>query len=142
MRCCQVARMPMKKTPLTLAISFYWLGLALPADGQTVLATQTGKASWYGKGLDGRKTASGEKLNSDYPVAAHPTWPFGTVVRVTNLANNRALKVRIVDRGPAKARQRKGIIIDLSLGSAKVLGFVKKGIIKVRLEVLKWGKTD
>ncbi len=117
------------------------MGLSLPSYGQPVLQNQTGKATWYGKGFDGKKTASGEKFNSDYPIAAHPRWPFGTVVRVTNLENNRTIKVRIVDRGPSKTQQKKGVIIDLSLGAAKVLGFVKKGLVKVRVDVLKWGKA-
>ena len=110
------------------------------ANGQAFLETETGKASWYGKKFDGRRTASGEKFNSDYPTAAHPSWPFGTVVKVTNLANDRAIKVRINDRGPSAAVRSSGVITDVSLGVAKVLGFVEQGLTEVRLDVIEWGK--
>ena len=119
----------------------------LPAFGHTTLCaretvetTQVGKASYYGKRFDGRKTASGERFDSAQAVAAHPSWPLGTVVRVTNLGNNRARTVRIIDRGPNGKARRRGVIIDLSLGTARALGFVKQGITRVKLEVLKWGK--
>ena len=72
-------------------------------------------------------------------VAAHPTYPFGTVVRVTNLANKRRLDVRVVDRGPASGPRKEGVVIDLSSGAAANLGFVRQGRTRVRLEVLRWG---
>ena len=105
-----------------------------------VLQTQSGKASYYGKRFHGKKTASGETFNQQALVAAHPSWPFGTIVRVTNIKNGRSAKVRIVDRGPAKKAQRRGVIIDLSTKTAKTLAFQKEGKAPVRLEVLKWGK--
>jgi rare lipoprotein A len=72
-------------------------------------------------------------------VAAHPTYPFGTVVRVTNLSNKRQVVVRVVDRGPAKGPRAEGVVIDLSSGAASNLGFLRKGRTRVRLEVLSWG---
>lgn len=69
-------------------------------------------------------------------VAAHPRYPFGTLVRVTNLANGRSVEVRIVDRGPARQPQAEGVIIDLSRRAAETLGFVQQGRTRVRLEVL------
>jgi rare lipoprotein A len=105
-----------------------------------VLLTQNGKASHYGKRFHGKKTASGETFNQRALVAAHPSWPFGTIVRVTNIKNGHSAKVRIVDRGPAKKARRRGIIIDLSTKTARMLGFHKQGRAPVRLEVLKWGK--
>ncbi len=105
-----------------------------------VLLTQRGKASHYGKRLHGKKTASGEIFNQQALVAAHPSWPFGTIVRVTNIKNGRSAKVRIVDRGPAKRARRRGVIIDLSTKTAKTLVFHEKGKAPVLLEVLKWGK--
>lgn len=119
----------------------FTLAVAAAADlGKApILDTQKGKATFYGKGFHGKKTASGEIFHSEHPVAAHPTWPFGTLVRVTNLANDKSLQVRIIDRGPSKRRRRKGIIIDVSRGAAKVLGFIKQGVTQVRLDVLKWG---
>lgn len=65
-------------------------------------------------------------------VAAHPTLPFGTYVRVTNLENGQTVVVRIVDRGP----HRPDRIIDLSYGAARALGMVDKGVVPVRVEVL------
>lgn len=116
------------------------LFLSMSASGQAPLEELESKASWYGKKFDGRKTASGEVFNSDYPIAAHPKWPFGTRVRVTNLDNDKSIEVRIIDRGPSKAVRKKGVSIDLSLGAAKVLGFVDDGITDVKLEVLEWGE--
>ena len=72
-------------------------------------------------------------------VAAHPTYPFGTVVRVTNLANRRAVEVRIVDRGPAQGPRAAGVLVDLSYGAAQALDFIQDGLTRVRLEVLRWG---
>jgi len=72
-------------------------------------------------------------------VAAHPSYPFGTVVRVTNLANKRTVEVRVVDRGPAKGPRAQGVLIDVSSGAAANLGFIRQGRTKVRLEVLHWG---
>jgi len=69
-------------------------------------------------------------------VAAHPTYPFGTIVRVTNLENGRSATVRILDRGPARAN---GVIIDVSRRAADKLGFIREGRTRVRLEVLRWG---
>jgi rare lipoprotein A len=95
-----------------------------------------GFATYYARTFDGRTTASGTRFDSDAMVAAHPTYPFGTLVRVTNLRNGRSAKVRIVDRGPASGPRRKGVIIDLSRAAAEYLGFVRAGRARVRLDVL------
>jgi rare lipoprotein A len=104
-----------------------------------VLHSQAGRATYYGPGFHGRKTASGEQFNQKALVAAHPSWPLGTVARVTNLKNGKSARVRIIDRGPAEWIQRRGVIIDLSLGTAQVLGFIKDGKVPVRIDVLRWG---
>jgi rare lipoprotein A len=96
-------------------------------------------ASYYGPGFEGKRTASGIPFDKAAMVAAHPTYPFGTVVRVTNLANKRRVDVRIVDRGPAKGPRAHGVLIDLSSGVAENLDFIRQGRTKVRLEVLRWG---
>ena len=127
-------------SPVIVALAIA-IGLQpIQVNADPVLLTRSGEASHYGKRLHGRKTASGEIFNQQALVAAHPSWPFGTVVRVTNIKNGRSAKVRIVDRGPAKKARRRGIIIDLSTRTAKALAFHKEGIAPVRLEVLKWGK--
>jgi rare lipoprotein A len=91
---------------------------------------QTGVASWYGSDFEGGKTASGERFDPDEMTAAHRTLPFGTMVRVTNLRNNRSIHVRITNRGPFI----KGRIIDLSPAAARQLHIAKSGVIKVRIE--------
>jgi len=99
-------------------------------------ATQEGLASFYGKEFDGRRTSSGEIFHKDDLTAAHRTYPFGTTLRVTNLKNGQQVEVRVNDRGPVKPER----IIDLSYGAAKVIGLDKMGLVRVRLEVLDWGK--
>ncbi len=73
------------------------------------------------------------------PVAAHPDYPFGTRVRVTNLRNQRHIIVTIVDRGPAARQRSDGVIIDLSRAAAERLAFVREGRTRVRVDVLEWG---
>jgi rare lipoprotein A len=97
---------------------------------------QEGLASYYANRRHGRRTASGETFDNEALVAAHPSLAFGTRVRVTNLGNGRVVEVRIVDRGPAEARQKEGYVIDLSRAAASRLGFVKQGHSRVRLEVV------
>jgi len=94
---------------------------------------QKGSASWYGPTFHGRTTASGERYNMLDLTAAHKSLPFDSYVRVTNLANARALVVRINDRGPFV----RGRIIDLSYTAAKILDIPERGSARVRLEVMK-----
>ena len=91
-----------------------------------------GIASWYGPGFHGKTTANGERYDMHGLTAAHKTLPFGTKVRVTNLANDRSLVVRINDRGPFV----KGRIIDLSKRAAERLGFIRAGKAKVRVQIV------
>ena len=104
-----------------------------------VLETQEGLASYYGEGFHGRLAANGVPFDMNAMVAAHPAYPFGTLVRVTNLKNGRSVQVRIVDRGPASGPRTAGVIIDLSRHAARALGLVRDGRARVRLEVLRWG---
>ena len=103
------------------------------------LETRVGLASYYGREFHGRTTASGVRFDMNALVAAHPSYPFGTRVRVTNLANDRSTVVRIVDRGPAAELRAEGLLIDLSHKAAETLGFIQQGRTRVRLEVLAWG---
>ena len=105
----------------------------------SVLDLRQGLASYYGPGFHGKTTASGAPFDMHAMVAAHPTYPFGTIVRVTNLTNQRAVDVRVLDRGPAKGPQADGVLIDLSYAAAQALGFIRQGRTRVRLEVLRWG---
>jgi rare lipoprotein A len=90
---------------------------------------QSGRASWYALTS---KTASGERCNPKALTAAHRTLPFGTKVRVDNLANGRSVIVRINDRGPFVA----GRIIDLTRAAARELGMLDSGTAKVRVTVI------
>lgn len=96
---------------------------APPSAVERLKEIQRGVASWYGQRFHGRKTASGEVYDMEALTAAHPTLPFGTVVRVESLVNGKTVDVRINDRGPY-IRQR---IIDLSRGAARALGLIDAG---------------
>ena len=104
-----------------LALMLVSIALAKPpASGQRAEPnhkqhqTRYGLASYYGKGLQGKKTADGEKFDKNDISAAHPSYPMGTRLRVTNLRNGRAINVRVNDRGPVHEHRAKGVIIDLS----------------------------
>ena len=92
---------------------------------------EEGVASYYADSFHGQRTASGEAHNKRARTAAHPTLPFGTRVKVTNLENGRSVWVRINDRGPHVA----GRIIDLSAAAARRLGMKEDGTARVRLEI-------
>ena len=99
--------------------------------------TQLGLASYYGPGFHGERTASGGIFDQNEMVAAHPTLEFGTVVRVTNLENGRRVLLRVVDRGPYGKNRRKGTIIDVSKGAARRLSFLRDGLVRVRVDVVR-----
>lgn len=101
--------------------------LAAPMRG-----TQVGIASYYANEYHGRATASGTRFDERRLTSAHPTLPFGTRVRVTNLENDRSVVVIITDRGPFG----RGRIIDVSRRAARDLGFLRAGIARVRIEAL------
>ncbi|MGO8912074.1 MAG: septal ring lytic transglycosylase RlpA family protein [Bradyrhizobium sp.] len=94
-----------------------------------IQAASHGVASFY---TEGTQTASGEKFNTHELTAAHPTLPFGTRLRVTNLASGRSVTVRVNDRGPYVP----GRVVDVSYSAADALGMVGKGIAKVKLDVV------
>jgi rare lipoprotein A len=94
-----------------------------------------GHASWYGGKFHGRPTASGETFDQNALTAAHRKLPFGSVVRVTNMRNGKAVKVRINDRGPFV----RGRVIDVSRGAAEKIGMLKSGVVPVRLKVIRRG---
>ena len=101
-------------------------------------AHPVGGASYYARRFNGRRTASGTVYDENEMTAAHRTLPFGSVVRVTNLSNQRSVIVTITDRGPF-VRHR---VIDLSRRAAQKLDFIRKGITKVRLELLERSATN
>ncbi len=100
------------------------------------LEIETGTASFYADEFDGKRTANGEVYDMNDLTAAHPSYAFNTIVKVTNLSNGKSVEVRINDRMP----KFKGRIIDLSIAAAKKIEMVSAGIQEVKLEVINWGK--
>lgn len=93
---------------------------------------QHGKASYYSKKATGARTASGQRLHHDSLTCAHKHYPFGTMLKVTNLSNSKSVIVKVIDRGPFG----RGRIIDLSWGAAKAIGMLSQGVASVRVERL------
>jgi len=102
-----------------------------PAPGAPV-SGETGLASWYGHPYHGRASASGEIYDMEQMTAAHRTLPFGTMVRVHDLDNEKTVDVRINDRGPFVD----GRIIDLSHAAARAIDMIGPGTARVSLEIL------
>ncbi|HLM41099.1 MAG TPA: septal ring lytic transglycosylase RlpA family protein [Microvirga sp.] len=96
-------------------------------DNRSGRVVQSGRASWYGPGFHGRRTASGETFNANALTAAHRTLPFGTRVRVMNKSTGRSVVVRINDRGP----YAHGRVIDLSRASAQAIGISGVGSVEL-----------
>ena len=141
---CQNARMRLSAMAMGVLLALdstsAQVAKEAPSD-QPVLDKQFGDATFYAHRFDGRVTASGQIFDGDKVMAAHRSYPFGTVVRVTCLRNKRSVNVVIVDRGPYGRNQREGAIIDLSRSAAEKLGIISRGQARVKLEVLHWGKS-
>ena len=97
---------------------------------------EQGVASYYGAKFHGRRTSSGEAYNKDGYTAAHKTLPFGTIVRVTAVWNQKSVDVKINDRGPFSH----GRVIDISTAAAREIGMISKGIGHVQLQVVSYPK--
>ncbi|MBN1300504.1 MAG: septal ring lytic transglycosylase RlpA family protein [Melioribacteraceae bacterium] len=109
-----------------------------PAGEKTVLESIVGLASYYAEPFHGRQTSNGEVYDKNGLTAAHSSYPFGTIIKVTNLSNNKSVEIRINDRMPKHPAR----VIDLSYGTAKALDMVEKGVTKVRLDILEWGTKE
>ncbi len=103
-----------------------------PPEPRSIRNLGSGIASYYGRRFNGRLTANGERFNMRAMTAAHKTLPFGSLVRVTNPRNGRAVTVRINDRGPFV----KGRVIDLSRAAAERIGMISRGHARVNLELV------
>lgn len=97
---------------------------------------QKGKASFYSKKFNGRKTAYDERVNSEALEGAHRTLPLNTLVEVTNLDNQRSVIIRINDKGPFS----KGRIVDMTHAAARAIGLISKGVANVSLRVVGKGR--
>ena len=95
-----------------------------------------GKVAHYGRKFNGRKTASGERFNSGAMTMAHKTLPFGTLVKVTNLKNNRSVVVRVNDRGPSTPDR----VGDLTTAAGKKIRMTRSGVVDAKLEVVGMSK--
>ncbi len=113
---------------------------AITADRSLVEFVDKGnmKASWYGPGFHGRKTANGEVYNQNSFTAAHKSLKFGTLLKITNLKNNKSVVIRINDRGP----YIHGRDLDLSKAAASELGMVRKGVARLKVEEIKIAGLD
>ena len=96
---------------------------------------QTGVASWYGPGFQGRLTSSRDRFDQNELTAAHRTLPFNTIVEVVNLDNEKSVEVRINDRGPYAYNR----IIDLSRAAAEEIGMLDSGVAEVELILVEAG---
>lgn len=119
------------------------LAVILVTFGEAAAARrQHGVATYYARYFDGRMTASGARFDNDALLAAHPSYPFGTILRITNLTNGRSVQVRVVDRGPARRLRASGVVVDVSRAAAAALGFLKAGRAWVRLDVIRSGAAS
>ena len=125
---------------LSLMVSMGAQAAAAFASAEPVAGhAETGLATYYAHRFEGRRTASGDTFRNAQLMAAHPSYPFGTVVRVTNLATGDSVIVRIADRGPSGTQQRRGVIIDVSRSAATQLNLLRVGRASVSVQVLEWG---
>ena len=112
-----------------------WQNAGYPKHADTGKYDLSGKASWYGPGLNGNKTASGEIFDMYGMTAAHKKLPFGSIVLVTNEANGKSVVVRINDRGPFVS----GRVIDVSYGAAYLIDMVRAGVVDTHVDIIKIG---
>lgn len=116
-----------------LVLGSFSIGRAAPAEvAKAPVASEVGLASYYADRYHGRTTASGETFDTHALTAAHRTLRFGTLVKVTQLDNNRSVIVRINDRGPFV----EGRVIDLSRAAAEELQITRAGLAKVKVEII------
>jgi rare lipoprotein A len=120
-----------KVTRLGIAASLLAIGVVTPACVVAADAPQTGTATFYNDKFQGKKTSSGEVYDGAGLTASHKTLPYGTKVKVTNLANNQSVVVTVNDRMAKSSK----VAIEVSKHAAEELGFAKSGKAKVKLEV-------
>lgn len=97
------------------------------------LAQQRGRATYYSKRSTGARASDGSRVHHDSLTCAHRTHPFGTRLKVTNMANGKSVVVRVTDRGPFS----RGKVIDLSYRAAREIGMLSAGIAMVEIEVVR-----
>ncbi len=118
----------MHNLKIVFYISVAWIAFSAFSTNEI----EKGIASYYGMSFEGRKTSSGEILRNEKYTAAHKTLKFGTLVKVTNTKNDSVVVVKINDRLPKSSSR----VIDLTLGAAKKLNFIRAGLTSVTLEII------
>ncbi|HMY11202.1 MAG TPA: septal ring lytic transglycosylase RlpA family protein, partial [Turneriella sp.] len=108
------------------------------SDDKAAAPVSEGYASWYGKELQGRPTASGELFDMNKMTAAHRDFPMNSLVLVKNLENGKKTMVKVNDRGPYV----EGRVMDVSYSAARELGFAEKGTARVQLELVQAGEDN
>jgi len=110
------------------------VSIILPVATANAANTETCKASWYGKAFHMKNLMANGKLFNMYDptMVAHKKLPLGTEIRITNLANGRSIIATVTDRGPFIP----GRCVDVSMAGAKVLGFIKAGTARVKVDVV------
>jgi len=126
-------------------VVFMWVFVPLVAAAQSQSASakagsppMKGICVYYNDNFQGHVVASGEKYDKEALTAAHKTLAFGTMVKVTNLRNNKSVVVRVNDRGPHGGSKTK--IIEITSRAAKEIDMIKEGKAKVQIEVVESGK--
>ena len=112
-----------------------WADAGYPKHSASRKYDLDGKATWYGPGLNGNKTASGEVFDMYGMTAAHRKLPFGSIVLVTNEENGKSVVVRINDRGPFTS----GRVIDLSYGAAYLVDMIRAGVVECSIDIIRLG---
>ena len=124
--------MTLRRVALALVLVLNYACATTKPAPATVPENSHGIASWYGEEFAGRTTANGEIFDPLQFTAAHRTLPFGTKLRVTNVATGQSVTVRVNDRGPFVP----GSVVDVSSSAAESLGMTGKGVAKVKLDVV------
>jgi len=99
---------------------------------------EVGFASWYGPGMQGKKTASGAKFDMNLLTAAHRKLEFGTLIKVTNLSNHKHVITEIIDRGPTSKKK----VLDLSKKAAQQIGLIESGLVEVKIEIVGYNNMN
>lgn len=110
----------------------------VPVEEKSPALMAEGYASWYGKELQGRPTASGDLFDMNKMTAAHREYPMNSLVLIKNLENGKKAMVKVNDRGPYV----EGRVMDVSFAAARELGFAEKGTAKVQLELVQAGEDN
>ena len=118
----------------------FFVGIALLILGATLghatMINQVGTASWYGEYHQGRLTADGERFNMHRLTAAHRSYPFGTILRVTNTKCGKSVLVKVNDRGPYHGNR----VLDMTKEAARRIDMLKMGTSQVKIHVVRYPK--